>query len=47
MEILLILLAMAACCGPPAILSGLRGSRGHSRNRDRSSRRELEQKKER
>ncbi len=47
MEILLIVLAMAACCGLPMLFSGLRGSRGHSRNRDRSSRQEPEQKKER
>ena len=36
MEILLIVLAMAACCGLPLLLSGLGGSKGLSGNRDQS-----------
>ena len=47
MEILLIVLAMAACCGLPLLFGGRGGSKGHSGNRDQSLRQEPEQKKER
>ncbi len=47
MEILLIVVVMAACCGLPLLLSGLRGSGGRSRNRDQSLTPEAKKKDER